>query len=114
LSRQKTKEFQRLLKNKEMHREEDNMKCLWCESEEAEKAGLTGYWELPDGSRAVQITVIPSVSCSSCGMEYQEDHIVDEIEDQLMLIDTKKIDSTISYTELMNIPRFLKKNYFKL
>jgi uncharacterized YokU family protein len=93
---------------------EDNMKCLWCENENAEQTARTGYWELPDGSRAVEITIIPSVSCPSCGMEYQEDHIVDEIEDQLMLIDTKKIDASISYTDLMSIPRFLKKNYFKL
>jgi uncharacterized YokU family protein len=93
---------------------EDNMKCLWCENNNAEQTARTGYWELPDGSRAVEITVIPSVSCSSCGIEYQEDQIVDEIEDQLMLIDTKKIHSSISYSDLMNIPRFLKKNYFKL
>ncbi|MCM3730165.1 YokU family protein [Fictibacillus nanhaiensis] len=90
------------------------MKCLWCENNNAEQTARTGYWELPDGSRAVEITVIPSVSCSSCGIEYQEDQVVDEIEDQLMLIDTKKMDSSISYSDLMNIPRFLKKNYFKL
>jgi uncharacterized YokU family protein len=97
-----------------MHRKDDYMKCLWCESDNAEQAGLTGFWELPDGSRAIEITVIPSVSCPSCGMEYQEDHIVDEIEDQLMLIDTKNLDPSISYSDLMSIPRFLKKNYFKI
>jgi uncharacterized YokU family protein len=90
------------------------MRCLWCENNQAEQKGLTGYWELPDGSRAIEITVIPSVACLACGMEYQEDHIVDEIEDQLMLIDTKKIMTPISYMDLMNIPRLLKKNYFKI
>jgi uncharacterized YokU family protein len=97
-----------------MRNGENGMKCLWCESEKAGPTGLTGYWELPDGSRAIEITMIPSVSCGSCGMEYQEDHIVDEIEDQLMLIDTKNIESSIVYSELMSVPRLLKKNYFKM
>jgi uncharacterized YokU family protein len=90
------------------------MKCLWCEAEDAKNSELTGYWELPDGSKSIEITFIPSLSCNLCGMEYQEDQVVEEIEDQLMLIDTKKlIVSSISYSELMSLPRLLKKNYFK-
>ncbi|MGC4377110.1 YokU family protein [Fictibacillus sp. Mic-4] len=89
------------------------MFCEWCESNSAKETTKTGYWELPDGSRAIEINDIPSVSCEGCGMEYQPDTIIDQIEDQLMLIDTKSLSQTITFNELMNQPRLLKKNYFK-
>ncbi|MFC7370698.1 YokU family protein [Fictibacillus iocasae] len=90
------------------------MKCHWCGSDHAQEARRTGYWELPDGSRAVEIKEIPSVSCRDCGIEYQEDTMIEKIEDQLMLIDTKKLSSPVTYDDLMAVPRLLKKNYFKL
>ncbi|MDR4886096.1 YokU family protein [Fredinandcohnia sp. QZ13] len=89
------------------------MKCMWCESEKAREATNSVFWELPDGTRAIEITEIPSVRCEACGMEYQEEDIINEIEDQLMLIDTKKLSKAIQYKELMKIPRFLKHNYFR-
>lgn len=87
--------------------------CMWCNEEAAEDMTKTGYWELHDGTRALQIDEIPAVCCSSCGMEYHEDHVVEEIEDQLLLIDTKKLGKVVSFNELMATERFLKKNYFK-
>jgi uncharacterized YokU family protein len=90
------------------------MICHWCGSEHAQPARRTGYWELPDGSRAIEINEMPSVQCVDCGMEYQEDAVIEEVEDQLMLIDTKNLSSPVTYDELMAVPRLLKKNYFKL
>ncbi|MCS0543496.1 YokU family protein [Aeromonas veronii] len=89
------------------------LNCMWCDSEKAKEATNSVFWELPDGTRAIEITDTPSVKCDECGMEYQEETIINEIEDQLMLIDTKKLLKTISYKELMEIPRFLKHNYFR-
>ncbi|RFU66443.1 YokU family protein [Peribacillus saganii] len=87
------------------------MICDWCGSK-ARKGQDTVYWELPDGTRAIEITGTPAVFCMGCGMTYQTDQITKAIEDQLFLIDTKKIVKTISYEELMALPRLLKKNYF--
>lgn len=87
--------------------------CMWCDSKSALDSSKTGYWELHDGSRAIQIKEIPSIHCQACGMEYHEDEIVEEIEDQLMLIDTKKLNTVLTFSELMAVERFLKKNYFK-
>ncbi|RBW67708.1 YokU family protein [Bacillus taeanensis] len=88
------------------------MQCLWCETDSASHTKLTGYWELPDGSRAIEIQSIPSIICANCGMEYQEDQTVEDIEEQLLLIDTKKLPKIITYQGLMEQPRRLKKNYF--
>lgn len=85
--------------------------CDWC-GLDAEKGENTVYWELPDGTRAIQITEAPAVVCKECKMVYQTDEITKEIEDQLFLIDTKKIGKSISYKELMAFPRLLKRNYF--
>jgi uncharacterized YokU family protein len=85
--------------------------CEWC-GQEAEKGENTVYWELPDGTRAIQITETPAVVCGECKMVYQTDEVTKEIEDQLFLIDTKKIGTSISYKELMSLPRLLKRNYF--
>lgn len=85
--------------------------CEWC-GEKAENGEDTVYWELPDGSRAIEITETPAITCTACGMVYQTDSITKEIEDQLFLVDTKNIGKTISFKELMAIPRLLKRNYF--
>jgi uncharacterized YokU family protein len=85
--------------------------CEWCGGKASVGEG-TVYWELPDGSRAVEITATPAVICQECDMVYQTDEVTKEIEDQLFLINTKKIGSTISFKELMELPRLLKKNYF--
>jgi len=45
-------------------------------------------------------------------MIYQEVEIVKEIGDQLFLIDTKKLEKQVTFQELMNQPRLLKRNYF--
>ncbi|MFS0823294.1 YokU family protein [Bacillus sp. 1P02SD] len=89
------------------------MKCMWCESEKARESTNSVFWELPDGTRAIEITETPNVRCEACGMEYQEEDIINEIEDHLMIIDTKKLSKAIQYKELMKIPRFLKQNYFR-
>ncbi|EMA6344241.1 YokU family protein [Bacillus cytotoxicus] len=88
------------------------MNCMWCESTEATESVNTVYWELPDGTKAIEIQKTPCISCFSCGMEYQPDHIVKEIEDQLFLIYTKDLPKQLTYEELMERPRLLKRNYF--
>lgn len=89
------------------------MKCEWCESANVINITCTVFWELPDGTRAIEITDTPGVKCTSCGMEYQDEKIIEELEDQLFLIDTKKVDKVISFHSLMTMPRLLKRNYFK-
>ncbi len=89
------------------------MKCEWCEAEGAKEKACTVYWELPDGTRAIEITNTPGVYCSLCGMEYQTEKTIEELEDQLMLIDTKRLKHTIEFDVLMSQPRLLKRNYFK-
>ncbi|WP_026689576.1 YokU family protein [Alteribacter aurantiacus] len=88
------------------------MKCKWCELDHAIHSLESAYWELPDGSRAVEITQVPSVKCPDCDMVYIEEEKISDIEDQFMLIDTKKLDMSFSYQTLMSQPKFLKKNYF--
>lgn len=85
--------------------------CEWCGSE-ANKGEESVYWELPDGTRAIQITQTPAVVCKECDMIYQTDEVTLKIENQLFLIDTKKIGQSISYEELMELPKLLKRNYF--
>ncbi|MBM7691196.1 putative YokU family protein [Peribacillus deserti] len=88
------------------------MKCAWCEAEGAIMTKAAVYWELPDGTRAIEIRETPTISCAGCGMNYQTDELVTEIEDQLFLIDTKKLPKVLTYDELMALPRLLKRNYF--
>lgn len=85
--------------------------CEWC-GQEAKNGENIVYWELPDGSRAIEITDTPAIICTECEMTYQTDDVIKQIEDQLLLIDTKKIANSISYTKLMSLPRLLKRNYF--
>jgi uncharacterized YokU family protein len=85
--------------------------CEWCENQ-AKNGKNTVYWELPDGTRAIQIIETPAVVCDECNMVYQTDETTKAIEDQLFLIDTKKIGNSITYEELMALPRLLKRNYF--
>ncbi|PYZ98341.1 YokU family protein [Alteribacter lacisalsi] len=88
------------------------MKCNWCETEKALHSLESAYWELPDGSRAVEITQVPSIKCNNCGMIYIEEKQIAEIEDQFMLINTNNLGMVFSYKTLMDQPRFLKRNYF--
>ncbi|QOR65105.1 YokU family protein [Cytobacillus suaedae] len=85
--------------------------CEWCGGK-ASTGKNTVYWELPDGSRAIEITETPAVVCTECEMVYQSEDIIKEIEDQLFLVNTKKIGSSIGFKELMELPRLLKRNYF--
>ncbi|WP_370876008.1 YokU family protein [Evansella vedderi] len=87
--------------------------CNWCQHEGAVEAQKTAFWELPDGTRAVEITNVPSIQCPNCEMTYIDDDIIDEIEDQFMLIDTEKLPNSFTYQQFMNQPKLLKKNYFK-
>jgi uncharacterized YokU family protein len=87
------------------------MRCEWCEGK-ARISESSVYWELPDGSRAIEITKTPAIICIECEMVYQEEKVIKEIEDQLFLVDTRQIGSTISFKELMELPRLLKRNYF--
>ncbi|EHA30683.1 hypothetical protein BSSC8_22680 [Bacillus subtilis subsp. subtilis str. SC-8] len=45
-------------------------------------------------------------------MTYQEENTVKEIEDQLLLIQTKKLPESLTYQQLMETERILKRNYF--
>lgn len=89
------------------------MICEWCEETKVDEITCTVYWELPDGTRAIEITETPGMKCSSCGMEYQTEKTIEGLEDQLLLIDTTKIGKEISYDTLMAQPKFLKRNYFR-
>lgn len=89
------------------------MKCLWCEKNEAELTTSNVYWELPDGTQSIEIKETPSIYCNQCRMDYLTEEITEEIEDQLLLIDTKQLPGSIHYNDLMKIPRLLKRNYFK-
>jgi uncharacterized YokU family protein len=86
--------------------------CEWCESANVQRIKSSVYWELPDGTRAIEITETPTLSCPDCAMIYQSELIVKEIENQLYLIDCKSIGKVVSFEELIAIPRLLKKNYF--
>jgi uncharacterized YokU family protein len=86
--------------------------CEWCDSQNAEESKKSVFWELPDGTRAIEIARTPTIICHDCQIYYQPDKIVEEIENQLFIVDTKKIGKSISYEELMALPRLLKKNYF--
>jgi uncharacterized YokU family protein len=88
-----------------------DINCEWC-GRKATKGEGKVYWELPDGSRAIEITAVPAVICKECDMVYQTEKVTKEIEDQLFLVDIKIIGTTISFKELMELPRLLKKNYF--
>jgi uncharacterized YokU family protein len=88
------------------------MVCEWCEGANVERITSSVFWELPDGTRAIEITETPTLTCSDCAMIYQSEPIVKEIENQLYLIDSKLLGKVVSFEELMAIPRLLKKNYF--
>jgi uncharacterized YokU family protein len=86
--------------------------CEWCDSTQVDLEYKPVYWELPDGTRAIEIVETPTVKCNACQMSYQNEKITKEIENQLFLIDTKQLGKKISYSELMQIPKLLKRNYF--
>ncbi|MEG7336945.1 YokU family protein [Bacillus subtilis] len=86
--------------------------CEWCGELEAVTGRNTVYWELPDGTRAIELTDTPAMVCASCGMTYQEEATIKEIEDQLLLIQTKKLPQSLTYRQLMETERILKRNYF--
>ncbi len=89
------------------------MSCEWCLSENIKSKTTTVYWELPDGTRAIEITETPCISCNDCEMTYQEEGNIEQIEEQLLLIDTRILENSLTYDELMGKPRLLKRNYFK-
>lgn len=86
--------------------------CEWCNEEGAYEAWESVYWELPDGTRAIKITGTPTLICDDCGMIYQADSTVKEIEVQLFLVDRQGLAREIAYKDLMALPRILKRNYF--
>jgi uncharacterized YokU family protein len=92
---------------------ENKYRCEWCGGEDVLEEKGNVYWELPDGTRAITIKEVPGINCRKCGMEYQEEHVINAIEDQLMLIDSKSLSDTVTYEELLNIPKILKRNYFR-
>ncbi|MBK4203313.1 YokU family protein [Bacillus subtilis] len=86
--------------------------CEWCGELEAVSGRNTVYWELPDGTRAIELIDTPAMVCASCGMTYQEEATIKQIEDQLLLIQTKKLPESLTYQQLMETERILKRNYF--
>jgi uncharacterized YokU family protein len=86
--------------------------CQWCESVNTVETIHTVYWELPGGTKAIEITETPCIQCLDCGIAYQTDAIVGAIEEQLFLIDTQVLKKTITYQQLLKQPRLLKRNYF--
>lgn len=86
--------------------------CQWCEEAKPKIVNDTVYWELPDGTKAIEITFVPSFHCEHCGARYQSEETVKGIENQLFIIDTKNIEKSLSYEQLMAKPKLLKRNYF--
>ncbi|MCL6571232.1 MAG: YokU family protein [Bacillus sp. (in: Bacteria)] len=86
--------------------------CEWCNSANVDEITDSVFWELPDGSRAIEISATPTHSCPNCTMIFQSELIIKEIETHLYLIDCKQLGKVVTFTELMAIPRLLKKNYF--
>lgn len=86
--------------------------CPWCNEGTLSNTADTVYWELPDGTKAIEITNTPSKNCEGCGATFQADEIVKEIEDQLFLINTAELDKSVSFDGLMKMKRLLKRNYF--
>jgi uncharacterized YokU family protein len=89
------------------------MECLWCEEDGAEIHLTTVQWQLPDGSRSIELTDVPSVKCSLCGADYQEEDVVEKIETQLLLVEGKHLPFSMKYEDFMKMPRCLKRNYLK-
>lgn len=86
--------------------------CPWCEVGKLSKVTDTVYWELPDGTRAVEISETPSFYCDNCRALFQSDEVVKDIENQLFLIDTQQLGRQTTFDELMKMKRLLKRNYF--
>ena len=89
------------------------MCCEWCSSKNFMKEAISVFWELPDGTNTIEIRNTPCISCKECGMSYQEEEIIEQIEEQLLLINTKILEKSLTFDELMGKPRLLKRNYFK-
>ena len=89
-------------------------RCEWCESENAVKTSNLVHWELPDGSRAIEISETPCTECPDCGISYQSEDTINEIENQLLLINVKELPNRVNFDELMKWKRHLKRNYFDL
>ena len=89
------------------------MCCEWCSSKNFMKEAISVFWELPDGTKTIEIRNTPCISCKECGMSYQEEEIIEQIEEQLLLINTKILEKSLTFDELMGKPRLLKRNYFK-
>lgn len=89
------------------------MCCEWCSSENITKEEVAVFWELPNGTKAIEIRETPCINCKECGMNYQEEEIIEQIEEQLLLINTKILENSLIFDELMGKPRLLKRNYFK-
>ncbi|PYZ94598.1 YokU family protein [Salipaludibacillus keqinensis] len=90
------------------------MQCKWCNSVNAFDSLEPAYWELPDGTRAVEMKDVPSIKCPDCDMVYIEEDMIEKIETHLMLINTKNLGATFTFKEFMDQPTLLKKNYFAL
>ncbi|MBM7692527.1 putative YokU family protein [Peribacillus deserti] len=86
--------------------------CVWCNERSIVDIEDQVYWELPDGSRSIEITATPSLFCSSCHAVYLDEKLAADLEDQLFLIDRNELSSSISFSKLMALPKMLKKNYF--
>lgn len=89
------------------------MKCEWCEVNGAKNVYSTVYWELPDGTRAIEIKDTPGIKCYNCEIEYQSEEIINLLEEQLLLINTEDLCESVTFETLMKTPRLLKRNYFK-
>ena len=87
-------------------------RCEWCDEKEVQVTTSSVYWELPDGSRAITITDVPSFHCEKCKFTYQKEEMIKSIEDQLFLISTKLLPASVTFDDLMKQPRLLKRNYF--
>ena len=89
-----------------------SMCCEWCSSENIIKVAISVFWELPDGTKAIEIRETPCISCKECGMTYQEEEIIEQIEEQLLLINTKILENSLTFDELIGKVASVKKELF--
>lgn len=83
------------------------MNCVWCDAGPLGEGVTNCYWVMPDGKAAVQITEIPAIHCSGCGL-YVAENIAQKVEEALYWKDVSALGAVFRYDELMNAPSITK------
>ena len=87
------------------------MNCMWCDSTEAKESLNTVYWELPDGTKAIETKRHHAfLFLMWYGLSIRSNS--ERNRRSIVLIYTKDLPKQLTYEELMGRPRLLKRNYF--